>query len=493
MRAQAALRQFARSAALLLCLALASATACIGAAPVDAAQAQPPAATRTVQLPEGVTDNPLLNSRFLLFAPASLRRKTLRWVQQNHRLDMAAAMIHAMRFHAPEEREALGSVLSALTGEHHDGDWFAWMLWLEAHPEVQTFAGFDLYLSDLFGNLDPVFKQFLFPRMPHRIRLEEIVWGGVGKDGIPALTNPNFIRPADARLEDAELVFGVAINGDVRAYPFRYMDWHEMVNDVVGGVPVSLAYCTLCGSGILFDTRRQPDAQNATAAPFVFGSSGLLYRSNKLMYDEQTHSLWNQFTGEPVTGALTNAGIVLPVLPVTITSWGEWRRVHADTRVLAHDTGYTRDYRPGAPYGRYFASSKLLFPALVRGNATRPKAFVFVLRMTGAEHAWALERFAGGQVINDRVGVVDIVLVGNAQTRTVRAYRRGAARFARGARPARGAQPDALVDDAGVQWAIAEDALSAPDGRTLPRLPGHVAYAFAFGSYFPRPGPGPAN
>ncbi len=466
---------------MLICLALIScASAGFGADRGGTEDAPAQTTARTPSLPAGVTDDPLLNSRFLLFAPEPLRRRTLRWVQQNHRIDMAAAMIHALRFHAPEEREALARVLRALTGERHDGDWFKWMLWLEAHPEVQPFAGFDLYLSDLFGNLDPVFKQFVFPRMPHRIRLEEIVWGGVGKDGIPALTNPNFMRVADARLNDTELLFGVAINGDVRAYPFRYMDWHEMVNDVVGGVPVSLAYCTLCGSGILFDTRRQPDAQGATAAPFVFGSSGLLYRSNKLMYDAQTHSLWNQFTGEPVTGALTHSGIKLPVLPVTITSWAEWRRVHPDTRVLAPETGYTRDYRPGAAYGRYFASSRLLFPALPRGDATAPKAFVFVLRMTGAEHAWALERFDGGKVINDRVGVVDIVLVGNAQTRTVRAYRRGALHFLSGS------DADALVDDAGVRWAITEDALTAPDGRTLPRLPGHVAYAFAFGSYFPR-------
>ena len=476
LNAQTELRRCVRAVAVVVCVALLTTSASVAAE-----DAPPQTVLRAAELPAGVTDNPLLNSRFLLFAPASLRRKTLAWVQRNHRLDMAAAMIHAMRFHEPDERAAFGTVLRSLTGERHGGDWFAWMLWLEAHPEVQPFAGFDLYLSELFGSLDPTFNRFVYRRMPHRIRLEEIVWGGVGKDGIPALTNPSFIGAADARLDATELVFGVAINGDVRAYPFRYMDWHEMANDVVGGVPVSLAYCTLCGSGILFDTRRQGAAPDTTAAPFVFGSSGLLYRSNKLMYDEQSHSLWNQFTGEPVTGALAHSGIVLPVLPLTITSWGEWRRVHPDTRVLAHETGFQRDYRPGAPYGRYFASKRLLFPALVRGDQSAPKAFVFVLRMTGAEHAWPLERFDGGQVINDRVGVVDIVLVGNAQTRTVRAFRRGAARFAHGP------QPDVLVDDAGMQWAMSEAALTATDGRTLARLPGHVAYAFAFGSYFKQP------
>src|SRR5712692_4251583 len=102
-----------------------------------------------------------------------------------------------------------------------------------------------------------------------------------------------------------------------------------MINDVVGGVPVSLAYCTLCGAGILFDGRI-----GGRTEPFTFGSSGLLYRSNKLMYDRQTDSLWNQFTGRPVVGPLTGSKIDLKVLPLVQTSWSDWRSRHKNTRVL---------------------------------------------------------------------------------------------------------------------------------------------------------------
>ena len=116
-----------------------------------------------------------------------------------------------------------------------------------------------------------------------------------------------------------------------------------MLNDVVGGVPVTLAYCTLCGSGILYDARVPGDDE-----PFVFGSSGLLYRSNKLMYDQATHSLWSQFTGRPVVGPLTGSGIELAVLPVAIASWRDWRDRHPDTQVLSLDTGYDRDYARGS-------------------------------------------------------------------------------------------------------------------------------------------------
>ena len=129
-----------------------------------------------------------------------------------------------------------------------------------------------------------------------RIRLEEVVWGGVQFDGIPSLDNATMINADKADyLLDTDLVFGIEINGDARAYPLRIMGWHEMANDVIGGVPVALAYCTLCGSGILYETLLE-----GSDDPLVFGSSGLLYRSNKLMFDRTTNSLWNQFSGEPV-------------------------------------------------------------------------------------------------------------------------------------------------------------------------------------------------
>src|SRR5262249_22543445 len=154
--------------------------------------------------------------------------------------------------------------------------------------------------------------------------------------GIPALDQPKMIPAADAGYLNADdPVFGVEINGDARAYPLRIANWHEMVNDVVGGVPVSLAYCTLCGAGILFDGRVAGRAE-----PFNFGSSGLLYRSNKLMYDRQTDSLWNQFTGRPVMGRLTGSRIELKVLPVVLTSWSQWRAHHKDTLVLSLETGF---------------------------------------------------------------------------------------------------------------------------------------------------------
>ncbi|MBV9522125.1 MAG: DUF3179 domain-containing protein, partial [Alphaproteobacteria bacterium] len=267
-------------------------------------------------------------------------------------------------------------------------------------------------------------------------------------------------------------VFGVEIAGDARAYPLRIVNWHEMVNDVLGGVPVSLAYCTLCGAGILFD-----DRVTGRDEPFAFATSGLLYRSNKLMYDRATLSLWNQFTGRPVVGPLTGSGIELRVLPLVIASWSSWERSHPDTRVLSLETGYDRDYRPGVAYRDYFASRELMFPAATADGRLHPKDRVFGLRVPGGVKAWALDRFIGGQVVQDRVGFTDVVVIGEPDGEGARAYE------ARGRHFARGAAVDELVAD-NEHWRITEGALLGPNGANLPRLPGQVSYWFAWSGYF---------
>jgi hypothetical protein len=386
--------------------------------------------------------------------------------------DVVPGLIQVLQF--VDDDGWIDRTLAGLTGEERGKTWSEWVLWQQAHPEITPFEGFDAFKADVMAVIDPDFRRFLQPGTPREIRLEEVVWGGVQKDGIPALTNPAHVPAGEAAyLEDDELVFGVEIAGDARAWPLRILDWHEMLNDVVGGVPVTLAYCSLCGSGILYDAR-VPGRDE----PFVFGTSGLLYRSNKLMYDQATHSLWNQFTGRPVVGPLTGSGIELEILPVAITTWRDWRAQHPDTKVLALETGHQRDYTPGQPYGDYFASEQLMFPMLVPDRRLAPKDLVFALRADGHERAWPLADFAGGRVINAEAGDLPVVLVGDAATRTVRAYESGGREFAAGS------EPMTLVADGG-DWQIQEDALIGPDGARLVRLPGHIAYWFAWQGFVP--------
>ena len=390
-------------------------------------------------------------------------------------LDLMASLILALRFTRQDEAP-LAQLMNDVTGDEGPKDWFEWMLWQEARPEIAPHISYADLKRDLYLRIDPNFEVFLrdvsIQRERMKIRLEEITWGGVRKDGIPALTNPALIPAKEADyLVGSDFVFGVSINGDTRAYPLRIMGWHEMFNDVVGGVPLALAYCTLCGAGILFETKLE-----GRDSPLIFGSSGFLYRSNKLMYDRDTHSLWNQFTGRPVSGALVDSGIELRQRPVVIEPWVRWIERHPDTKVLSLDTGYTRDYGSGVVYNKYFSSPDLMFPALVDQTRQQQKDYVFGIRTFGGAKAWPVTAFEGGRVINDRVGDLNVVLIGDRLGRTVRAYDRGALAFEAAEDPTR-------VTTGGTVWTVGEEALIGPDGARAPRVAGHIAYWFAWDGY----------
>ncbi len=384
--------------------------------------------------------------------------------------DMIPSLVLLMRIggsHVVTQR-----VLEALTGEKLR-TWREAMLYQEAHPEIKPHPSYyDLKLW-YWGGIDEDFLSlFNSPpdRQTMRIRFEEITWGGALYDGIPSLDNPSMIAAQEADyLLDTDLVFGVEINGDVRAYPLRIMGWHEMFNDVIGGVPVALAYCTLCGAGILFETQTKHRPE-----PFVFGSSGLLYRSNKLMFDRQTNSLWNHFTGEPVSGSLAQSGIKLKTRPTTITSWAQWRDKHPDTQVLSLNTGHFRDYDSGVVYREYFASPDLMFPTITDQTRLLQKQHIYGIRTAGGAKAWPLDAFATEPVINDRVGFFNVVLIGNDTTQTVRAYQRDDYSFSGN---------HASVKGPGGTWQITESALVGPKGEKLPRVAGHIAYWFAWDGY----------
>lgn len=321
----------------------------------------------------------------------------------------------------------------------------------------------------LIETIQPEMAQFLSLNDPRTISAQEILWGGVFIDTIPPLEHPHFVTPAQARswIFDADQVIGVEINGDARAYPRRIIDWHEMVNDTVGGVPVSLAYCTLCGSAILYDGR-------VGERVFDFGTSGLLYRSNKLMYDRQTRTLWEQYTGVPVWGPLVGTGIELKVLPVVHTSWGEWLRDHPDTKVLDINTGFARDYNPGVAYAEYWATGNLMFPAPDRSGPLAPKETVYAVRLGDALTAYPIRVLARRGFIQDSVGGEAVVVLTTPEASGARAYRATGVTFTAYDRDAR----TATTSD-GRRWRLEEEALVADDGARLERVPGHNSFWFS--------------
>jgi len=191
-----------------------------------------------------------------------------------------------------------------------------------------------------------------FPLESDTIDADEIRAGGPPRDGIPALDDPAVVPAAEAPWPDDVPVVGVAVGGKARAYPLAVLVWHELANDTLGGRPILVSYCPLCGTALVFD--RSIDGE-----PHRFGVSGLLYKSDLLMFDRETESLWSQIRAEAVTGPLE--GRRLALLRSRIEAWSAWRDRHPDTTVLSRDTGHRRRYG-ASPYGDYATSERLMFP-----------------------------------------------------------------------------------------------------------------------------------
>ena len=176
-----------------------------------------------------------------------------------------------------------------------------------------------------------------------------------------------------------------------------------------------------------------------------------------------------------MVGPLVESGIELKQRPVVITEWASWRAANPDTQVLSLETGHFRDYGSGVVYNEYFESPDLMFPALVDERRLTQKDYVFGVRTAGAAKAWPIGAFEGGRVINDRVGALNLVLIGDAGERTVRAYDRGGLTFT--------AAGDGALSADGGAWRVTEEALIGPNGETAPRVAGHIAYWFAWDGY----------
>ncbi|WP_344164250.1 DUF3179 domain-containing protein [Nocardiopsis rhodophaea] len=176
------------------------------------------------------------------------------------------------------------------------------------------------------------------------IDVDRLISGGPPPDGIPALVDPVYEDAADVDwLESPEPVLAVSLNGDHRAFPVRIMVWHEIVNDTIGDVPAAVTYCPLCDSALAFDRRvGGADGGDEPERVLDLGVSGLLYNSDLVMFDRQTHSLWPQIEGRAVAGTLT--GTELERISVTVMDWERWHDAHPDGRVLSQDTGHDRNY-----------------------------------------------------------------------------------------------------------------------------------------------------
>ena len=227
----------------------------------------------------------------------------------------------------------------------------------------------------------------------HSINFEDIISGGPPKDGIPSIDEPRFKAISETRgIPDSEPVIVFTHNDETKVYPLRIMMWHEIVNDNIGGIPVVVTYCPLCNAAIVFDARMD-------GAPLTFGTTGKLRNSDLVMYDRQTESWWQQFTGDAIVGAST--GSSLKMLPSRIEAFGLVRGRHKDALVLSPENQITRDYGSN-PYVGYDTS---VMPFLFQGDL--PPNVNPMMRVVVVEgEAWTLPHLMAKGVIEHK----DIVI-----------------------------------------------------------------------------------
>jgi hypothetical protein len=218
-----------------------------------------------------------------------------------------------------------------------------------------------------------------------RIKEDEIKKGGPPRDGIPAIDYPEFVAADQAEnMSGEDIVLGIVINGVARAYPTYILDRHELVNDVIGGVPVAVSYCPLCNSGVAFE-------RNINGILRTFGVSGLLYNSDVLMYDREKESLWSQIMGEAISGA--DAGTSLVTLPVVMGSWAWWKNQHPQTEVLVGEEFSPRKYTKTA-YKKYRSSESLMFAVAESSKQLANKDMVIGIDLNGELKAYSYRALA---------------------------------------------------------------------------------------------------
>lgn len=303
-----------------------------------------------------------------------------------------------------------------------------------------------------------------------------VVDGGPGEDGIPALDNLLFVNAANAPIQLNELVIGVKDDTGMKAYPHDIMDWHEIANDTIMSEPAILSYCPLTGTALLWKG-------SAAAADPTYGVSGLLYESNLILYDRETHSRWSQMLGQAVQGARQSE--FAESMQVIETTWETWRDMYPDTMVLSRTTGFSRDY-DDYPYGSYRQNNRLLFGVTFRDERLRSKTRVLGIKADNISRAYPIDRFdAGIHIINEEFNDAPVVVVGSSDRKFAAIYERTLTdgtilEFS----ALDGPGGVVMQDNEGNTWDIFGIAISGQrETDSLPRTDSYIAFWFAWATF----------
>ena len=299
------------------------------------------------------------------------------------------------------------------------------------------------------------------------------------RDRIPPLDHPAYdpVEGGDWLASDDPVLGYEAADGQAYAYPTKILNFHEIVNDELGGVPVLISYCPLCRSGVVYDRRLNGQLLS-------FGNTSALYQSDLVMYDRETLSYWFQVSGEAIVGELMGAR--LEALPSLTTSWAQWRSLHPQTLVLSRETGYIRNYDrdPFAGYEDRINRGAYPFPVTdaARDDRLEAGALVLGVELNGEARAYPIEEL-GDAVTADELGGERIVVLSRAEGPTAAAFRPEAG----GRRLTFELRDGRFVDrETGSEWSLAGEALSGElAGQRLEAMPPRTTFWFAYVAAFP--------
>ena len=313
--------------------------------------------------------------------------------------------------------------------------------------------------------------------VPH----DEVYDGGPGKDGIPALENPEFVAVEDAGfMRENDLILGYVKGNEARAYPHRILDWHEIINDNVVGDLIAVTYCPLTGTGVGWK-------RDFLGPSTTFGVSGLLYNTNLIPYDRATNSNWSQIRLDCVQGA--SQGKRIETFQLVETTWKSWKEMYPHTKVVSTETGFTRDYNV-FPYGDYKTNHSLLyFPVSPDDTRLPRKTRVHGIVINNEAVVYPLSKFgAVVAVLEDTWQGVPIVIAGSNTRDFVVSFE---SRLEDGTLLDFAAENNSdphiiLKDNEGNQWDIFGNAVSGPRmGTRLRATESFMGYWMAFGSFYP--------
>jgi len=318
---------------------------------------------------------------------------------------------------------------------------------------------------------------------------EEVVNGGVAKDGIPALDNPSFKPTSEIEyVDDERLILGIKIGETIKGYPHQIMDHHEIVNDQIGQQPFSLTYCPLTGTGIAWDRTIEGETVE-------FGVSGLLFRNNLIPYDRKTDSNYSQMQMRGVQGK--RKGERLNTFQVIQTTWKTWKNTFPDAQVLSSNTGYNRNYSQYL-YGKEYLeeNSKPLFPIhaesdkVLGGRPFKERVYGIFEKDTDIETAqletFVIDEFGDG--INLKrilVGGTNYIVAGSTNLDFAVAFEKELAGNELEFKAVQDNLPIIMEDQEGNQWDIFGYAVEGPrKGQRLEPALAYYGYWFAFGDFF---------